>query len=230
MNKVDLGRRAEIGRERRARTRGQLVHAARILLASRPIASVTVEDLTELAGTSKGAFYSHFRGLEDLWSAVAAELAESFRDVARADRYSVVDPVEGIAAGCAAFIDEARLDPDWGMLIANGLWAFPTVALAARERLKEILLRAQRPDRLASLSEEVGFDLVAGAVIQGMRSASEAKLSPADVTDLIQGILRALGVRAKDAEASVRRAQKANAAMRAAGSAPTKIPIPTERP
>ncbi len=75
MNKVDLNRRAEIGRERRARTRAQLVEAARVLLTSRSIASVTVEDVTRQAGKSKGAFYSHFSRLEDLWNAVAAELA-----------------------------------------------------------------------------------------------------------------------------------------------------------
>jgi AcrR family transcriptional regulator len=221
VNKVNLNRRAEIGRERRARTRGQLVQAAHVLLASRPIASVTVEDVTDLAGTSKGAFYSHFRGLEDLWGAVAAELAEGFEDVVRANRYRLVDPVEGIAAGCASFIEEARRNPNWGMLIANGLWTFPTVAFAARERLKEILQRARRPDRLASFSEEVGFDLVVGVVIQAMRSASEAKLSSADVADLVQGILRALGVNAEDAEVMERRAREA--AKREAASASHEI-------
>lgn len=225
MNKVDLDRRAEIGRERRARTRGQLIRAAHVLLASRPIASVTVEDVTDLAGTSKGAFYSHFRGLEDLWGAVAAELAQAFEEVARANRNRLVDPVEGIAAGCAAFIDEARRNPDWGMRVANSLWAFPTVALAARERLKEILQRARRPDRLAYFSEEVGFDLVVGVVVQGMRSASEAKLSSADVVDLVQGVLRALGVKAEDAKVSARRAREANAAKRKPGSASTDILI-----
>ena len=35
----------------------------------------------------------------------------------------------------------------WGMRIANGLWAFPEVAWP-RARLKEVLQRARRPDRL----------------------------------------------------------------------------------
>ena len=222
MNKVDLNRRAEIGRERRARTRAQLIEAARALLTKRSIASVTVEDVTRQAGTSKGALYSHFSRLDDLWNAVAVELAQVFDEVARASRTAVVDPVEGIAAGCAAFIDKAQRNPTWGALIAHGLWAFPTVAFAARERLTEDLRRAQSQDRLASFSEEVGFDLVVGVVIQAMRSASEARLSPGDVPDVVQGILRALGVSAKDAETAALRAREAAAATLDAGSGSVK--------
>ncbi len=212
MNKVDLSRRAEIGRERRARTRAQLVEAARVLLTSRSIGSVTVEDVTRQAGTSKGAFYSHFNRLDDLWNAVAAELVEVFDEVARANRRAVLDPVEAIAVGCEAFIGEAQRDRPWGALIAHGLWAFPTVAHAARERLKEDLQCARSQDRLASFSEEVGFDLVVGVIVQAMRSASEARLSPGDVPDVVQGILRALGVKAEDAESVVRRAGEATVA------------------
>ena len=211
MNKVDLSRRAEIGLERRAKTRAQLVEAARALLTSRSIASVTVEDVTRQAGTSKGAFYSHFSRLEELWDAVAAELAEGLDEVARANRPADVDPIEGIAAGCAAFIGEAQRNPPWGALIAHSLWTFPRVARVARERLSANLRRAQSEDRLASFSEEVGFDLVFGAVVQAMRSASEARLSPGDVPDVVQGILRALGVRTEEAEAAMRRTREAAA-------------------
>jgi hypothetical protein len=53
---------------------------------------------------------------------------------------------------------------------------------------------------LASFSIEVGVDLVFGVVLQAMRSASEARLSPRDVPDVVQGILRALGVGADDVD------------------------------
>jgi AcrR family transcriptional regulator len=193
-------RRAEIGRERRAKTQVRLVEAARLLFTSRSIASITVEDVTSQARLAKGTFYSHFRRLDDLWAAVAAELVDAFADVADASRRSVADPVEAIAVGCAAFVSEAQCDPAWGALIARGAWAFPTVAAAARERLKTNLRLAQAQGRLVCFSTEVGCNLVFGIVLQAMRSASEARLSPGDVLNLIQGILRALGVSAEDAE------------------------------
>ena len=221
MARIDLKRRGEIGRERRARSRAQLIEAARLLFTSRPFSSVTVEEVTRQAGLSKGAFYSHFRRLDDLWAAVAAELAAAFEDVAGASRRSVADPVERIAAGCAAFVGEAQRDPAWGALIARGTWDFPNVACAARERLKTNLRLAQREGRLASFSTEVGFDLVFGIVIQAMRSAGEARLSPHDVPDVVVGILRALGLSAEEAEGALQRADEA--AARGAGPAPATI-------
>jgi AcrR family transcriptional regulator len=220
MARVDLKRRGEIGRERRARTRGQLMEAARRLFTTRPSFSVTVEEVTRQAGLSKGAFYSHFRGLEDLWATVAAELAAEFEGVAGASRRSVADPVGRIAAGCAAFISEAQRDPAWGALIARGAWDFADVACAARERLKANLRLAQKEGRLASISIEVGFDLVFGVVIQAMRSASEARLSPPDVPDVVLGILRALGLSAEEAAGTL---ERAGATARGAGFAATAI-------
>jgi AcrR family transcriptional regulator len=218
--RIDLKRRGEIGRERRARSRAQLIEAARSLFTNRPFSSVTVEEVTRQAGLSKGAFYSHFRGLDDLWAAVAAELAAEFEGVAVASRRAVADPVERIAAGCAAFIGEAQRDPAWGALIARGAWDFANVAFAARERLKINLQHAQREGRLASLSTEVGFDLVFGIVIQAMRSASEARLSPNDVQDVVLGILRALGLPAEEALSAL---ERAGAMARGAGPAPAAI-------
>src|SRR5215471_15489972 len=97
MLKFDPTRRAEIGRERRAKTQAQLVEAARFLFTSRSIASITVEDVTRQARLAKGTFYSHFRRLDDLWAAVAAELVDAFADVADASRRSIADPVAAIA-------------------------------------------------------------------------------------------------------------------------------------
>ena len=45
MARIDLARRAQIGRDRRARTRSQLIEAARALYALNPIEAVTVDDL-----------------------------------------------------------------------------------------------------------------------------------------------------------------------------------------
>jgi AcrR family transcriptional regulator len=205
--RIDRKRRAEIGRERRARTRAQLVEAARFLFTSRPIASVTVEDVTKQARLAKGTFYSHFRQLDELWAAVAAEIVEAFAEIADTSRHSITDPLEVIAMGCAAFIGEAQRDPAWGALIARGAGAFAPVAGAARERLKTNLRLAQRQGRLTCSSIDVGFDLVFGIVVQAMRSASEARLSRRDIPEIVKGILRVLGVKPEDAESVLRRVE-----------------------
>ena len=218
MVKVDLVRRAEIGRERRAKSRARILEAARVLFASRSVASITVEDVTSQAGLSKGAFYSQFRTLDELRAVVAAELSAEFEDFLESNGLPVADPVARIAAGCAALLGEAQRDPGWGALIARGACSFPGVWSAIQDRLKANLRLAQKEGRVAAFSIEVGLDLVFGIVLQAMRSASEARLSPPDVPDVVHGILRALGVRAEEADCALRQIDQA-AAARGAGSA-----------
>jgi AcrR family transcriptional regulator len=216
--KVDWRRRAEIGRERRARNRARILEAARILLTSGPVALVTVDHVTREARLSRGAFYSHFRSLDELWAVVAAELALAIRDFSPVS-VAAADPVARIAAGCAAFIGEAQRDPGWGALFARGVSAFPIVASAARDWLTTSLQLAKGEGRLTPFSMEVGFDLIFGAVLEAMRSASEARLSPRDVPDVVGGILRALGVHADEVNQALRQLDNGMAPARDARSA-----------
>lgn len=203
MVKIDRPRRAEIGRERRPRSRARILGAARILFTNGPIASVTVDDVTRQARLSRGAFYCHFRSLDELWAQVAGELASAVGDFSPAS-VSAADPMARIAAGCAAFIGEAQRDPGWGALFARGACAFPIVTSAARERLKTSLQLARGEGRLSPFSTEVGFDFVFGVVLEAMRSASDARLTRRDLRDVVGGILRALGVQADEVNRALR--------------------------
>ena len=56
MAKIDLARRAEIGRERRAKTRAQILEATEILLAERPPEALTIDTIVDAAGVARGPF------------------------------------------------------------------------------------------------------------------------------------------------------------------------------
>lgn len=205
MAKVSLVRRAQIGLERRAKSHARLIRATRALISVRAVDSITVDDVTREAGVAKGTFYVHFRHLDDLRAAVADELAQELHDLLLPLHFAIVDPVERIAMGSLAFIRQAKQDPAWGGLAARGVWAFPTVASAARKQLSEDLRLAGSQGRLTLISAEVGFDIVIGIVLQAMRSASERRLSPSDVSAAVSAILRGLGVAADEADRIVRR-------------------------
>ena len=125
MAKVDPVRRAEIGREKRARTRAQLVAAANSLYAKQAVESVTVDDVVREAGVAKGTFYVHFTGLDALNAAVAEELVRSFDELLQPVRLSLDDPALRIAFGCSSFIDKALDDARWGALTSKFLLASP---------------------------------------------------------------------------------------------------------
>jgi AcrR family transcriptional regulator len=62
--------------EQQARTRARLLDVGRRIFADRGFAAATVEEITELAGVTRGALYKHFDGKEGLFLALAVEAAE----------------------------------------------------------------------------------------------------------------------------------------------------------
>ncbi len=206
MARVDLARRAQIGRDRSARTRAELIEAARGLYAARNFDSVTVDEVVGAAGVAKGTFYVHFESLADLQSAIADELAHEFDELLQPRRLALDDPVERIAAGCTAFIGQALLDPAWGALVARGALAMPNIASIARKRLNEDIDRAARDKHLGGVPPELAFDFVIGIVLRAMQSASEKRLPPRQAPAVVAGILRAIGVAPNKAAAVAQRA------------------------
>jgi AcrR family transcriptional regulator len=58
MAKVDIARRAQIGQEKRARTRAVLVAAAKSLFASRSIESITIDEIVAEAGLARDILHA----------------------------------------------------------------------------------------------------------------------------------------------------------------------------
>ena len=201
MARIDLVRRAQIGRDRRARTRAELVKAARGLYAARTFDTVTVDDVVNAAGVAKGTFYVHFDSLDDLQSAVADELARECDHLLQPRRLSLDDPLERIAAGCGSFINQALHDPAWAALLARGATAMPGIARVARGRLNEDIRRAASTGRLHDVAPDLAFEFVLGITIRTMQSAAAGRLKPKHAPAVVAGILRAIGVTAAEAEA-----------------------------
>jgi Transcriptional regulator len=203
--KIDLAKRAEIGRAKSAKTREQLLGAARSLYAQQAIESVTVEDIVREAGVAKGTLYVHFKNIEAVQMAVADELTQAFVDLLQPRRAIFKDPIERIADGCRTFLHQATLNPKWGGLVARYAWSFPTVGSAARGLLADDLHQAARQGRIAGISSDLGTAIVVGIVLQVMRSASEGNVQGADVPVAVSAILQSLGVTHREATAVVKR-------------------------
>jgi len=199
MARIDLARRAQIGRDRRARTRSQLVEAARGLFSDRPVEAVTIDDVVGAAGVAKGTFYVHFDSLAELQAAVADDLARQFDELLQPRRLALSDPVERIAAGCAAFIGQALREPSWGALVARSAASMPSVARLARERLSEDVRRAAADARLGDVTPGLAYELAIGIVLRTMQAAAEGGLGPTPAQSVVAAILRAIGVKPAEA-------------------------------
>jgi AcrR family transcriptional regulator len=203
--KIDPAKRAEIGRAKSARTREQLLAAARSLYAKQAVESVTVEDVVREAGVAKGTLYVHFKNIEAVQMVVADELTQTFVNLLQPRRAIFEDPIERIADGCRTFLHQATLNPKWGGLVARYAWSFPTVGSAARGLLAEDLYQASRQGRIAEISSDLGTAIVVGIVLQVMLSASEGNVQSPDVPFAVIAILQSLGVSRREAHAVVKR-------------------------
>lgn len=117
MAKVDLARRAEIGREKRARALN--LEAGAMLLAERPPEAITVDAVVETAGPAKGAFYDHFQSIGELAAAVGAMLGESFDEVLTPARLELPDPVARLAFAYLGFLRKGISNPAWARLVVQ---------------------------------------------------------------------------------------------------------------
>ena len=115
-------------------------------------------------------------------------------------RLATEDPVERIAAGCGAFVGEALSNPAWGALVARGPLSMPNVALSARGRLTEDLGRAAASGRLGDVTPELAFEFAIGIVLQAMQAAAEGRFVRSQAPGVVAGILRAIGVKPKEAQ------------------------------
>ena len=201
MANVNLIRRAEIGREKRVRTRAQLVEAANALFAGRAVESVTVDDVVQEAGVAKGTFYTHFDSLEALTTAVAEELVQSFDELLQPGRASITDPALRIAFGCRAFIDKALNDSRWAAVAARMTAANPQSGENIRRHLLEDLqhLSGEPP------SAELKLEIVVGIMIHMLRVLGEGRLSSFDPDAVVSAILRAIGLSPQQAGSVLKR-------------------------
>jgi AcrR family transcriptional regulator len=193
MARIDLARRAEIGREKRARTRAQIVEAGAMLLADRPPEALTVDSIVEAAGVAKGTFYYHFQSIEELAAAVGEKLAASFDELLAPARRGVADPIARISFALTQFMEKAIADPVWARLVVQSTQAPTEFARGVRENLKADLSEAKTQGRLTVEDVELAADIIIGIWLQVMRGTLQRRPAT-DLPDQALGAaLRALG-------------------------------------
>ena len=192
MAKIDLARRAEIGREKRVRTRAQIVEAGLVLLAERPPEALTVDAIVEAAGVAKGTFYYHFQSIEELVAAVGGSLADSFDELLAPSLLGEPDPIVRMSLAFTKFLEKAINDPLWSQLVVRSAQV-PAALDRIREHLEADLAEAIAQGRLAIQDVELAADIVIGIWLQVTRGSIERRAAPDLTRQALAAVLRALG-------------------------------------
>jgi AcrR family transcriptional regulator len=134
---------------RRVRTRANLLSAAFAVFAAKGYGRVSIEEVCEAAGYSRGAFYSNFDSLDELFFALYQERAELIADQV-SDAFALDGPDLDVPAAVDRVTDVLLLDLDWLLVKTDFLvHAARNPAVAQSLLDHRARLRAAIADRLA---------------------------------------------------------------------------------
>ena len=193
MAKIDLVRRAEIGREKRARTRAQILEAGALLLAERPPEALTVDAVVEAAGVAKGTFYYHFLSISELAAAVGVMLGESFDEMLTPAKLELSDPVARLTFMSTQFLEKAISDQVWARLVVQSSQSPTEFGRGIREHLKGDLADTIAQGRMVVKDVDLAADIVIGILLQIMRGIIERGAPHDLIREALDAVLRALG-------------------------------------
>ncbi|MET7615278.1 TetR/AcrR family transcriptional regulator, partial [Streptomyces seoulensis] len=121
--------------KRRARTRAELLAAAFAVFAAKGFGRVSIEEVCEAAGYSRGAFYSNFATLDELFFALYQERADLIASQV-AEALAQDGPALDVAASVDRVAEVLLLDVDWLLVKTDFL-----VHAARDPEVAETLLR-----------------------------------------------------------------------------------------
>lgn len=98
--------------KRRAETRARLIDAAFRVFADKGYGHVTIEDVCEAAGYTRGAFYSQFDSLEELFFLLYDQWAQRTADQVRAAMQGS-EPVADVPEAVERIVDTLLFERDW---------------------------------------------------------------------------------------------------------------------
>ncbi|MEU3276567.1 TetR/AcrR family transcriptional regulator [Streptomyces antibioticus] len=147
---------------RRVRTRADLLDAAFAVFAAKGFGRVSIEQVCEAAGYSRGAFYSNFASLDELFFALYRERADLIaRQVA--DALAGDGPDLDVPASVDRVTEVLLLDLDWLLVKTDFLvHAARDPAVAATLLDHRARLRGAIADRLARARGHTALPAVLG--------------------------------------------------------------------
>jgi AcrR family transcriptional regulator len=202
-NKIDMKRRAEIGQQKRARTRARILAATFELYGRENGLFTRVEEICLAADVTRQTFYNHFNSMEDLREALTYEVTHDFLVAVTNAVISLPDAAERSSAAIRFYIDKALADPKWGWSMVNisatGIIFGMETYRQAEQTVKDGIERGDFPMR----DSRLGRDMILGASLSAVVTQLREAPGPQFTKDVTRGILIGMGVSPLRAEAIV---------------------------
>lgn len=161
---------------RRARTRARLLDAAFEVFAAKGFGRVSIEEVCEAAGFSRGAFYSNFASLDELFFALYRQRADLIAEQVAGALARDGDDLD-VPASVARVTEVLLMDRDWLLVKTDFLVHAARRPEVARTLLEHrARLRSAIAERLARARGRTGLP----AVLGGAEGAAHAVVAAYD--------------------------------------------------
>lgn len=191
---VDKDHRSRVAAQRREKMRGRLMEAALIVFAQKGVDAGAIDEVTSVAGVSRGTFYNYFRTAEELLIAVAVEAGNEIAAAVMALFESPPDPAVRAAVGIRHWLALAREHKHLAAFFRRAGMMVLDQTLAARAETRRYLPIGVEQRRFNLENPELAFDLIGGAVLAGINTLATVGAPNGYAEELAERVLIALGL------------------------------------
>jgi AcrR family transcriptional regulator len=190
---------------RKARTRRNLLGAARHLFAARGVEHTTIAEIAEQADIAIGSFYNFFSTKDDLLGALIEEaLSEQLRLLQRRQA-QLRDPAEKISVAHRHLVRVVRTDPDWGWLLVRLEFPHRVAWSVLGDTARRDLLAGIRAGRFRVINPTLALNASGGALLAVIHSHLVGEGSSNADSEHAEGVLRSFGLDPVEAAVIARR-------------------------
>lgn len=193
---------------KRAQTRRRLLEAGMHVVASRGPDRATVGQIATEAGVAPGTFYNHFASLPEMIDMIADRLSGGVEIGEEALDLIENDPAARVAVGTLQLLRMAETDS----VAATAFVSLSAAKPDFRARVRSIVSRAisdgVENGRFNVDVSPAATNAVLGTVLQSMRSRILGETDASSAPEVAHLVLRILGVKAREINAVVARAQQ----------------------
>jgi AcrR family transcriptional regulator len=183
-----------------AATRHALLDAACTLFGEHGYTATSIDDVAHAASVTKGAFYHHYDGKQELFAAVYEQVKREVSERA-ATAFLEPDPWQDLCTGCYAMLD-AHLDPSVRRILLNDAQAVldADTIRSVENRYGAVVLRgALRRSIRAGVIQPLPLKALAlmltGAILEGCMAIADAEdpdQARAEVGNILTALLEGL--------------------------------------
>lgn len=192
--KISLEKRAEIGRQRRVKTREKILETTFGLLGREEGRSTRIDEICQKAHVSRGTFYNYFSSVEELLNALTFEITHDYNLAVRAVIRTV--PAGALRSGFALryYLQRTREDPSWGWAMVNLSAGGPIFGEETARYGLEAISEGMITEQFNASSPQMAYDLMHGATHAAMITLLRSEQPDNYPEQMVALILRGLGV------------------------------------